>query len=48
MAQNLILVGLLEWQYKVCAWLSVFSCMISVANVKSSEVVLKQIACSMM
>lgn len=32
----------------MCAWLSVFACLASVANVKSSEVDIKQLACSVM
>ncbi|CAN0011853.1 unnamed protein product [Heterosigma akashiwo] len=35
-------------KYKLCAWLSVFCCMASMANIKSSEVDIKQVACSLM
>uniref|UniRef100_A0A7S2Y0W3 Protein Asterix n=1 Tax=Fibrocapsa japonica TaxID=94617 RepID=A0A7S2Y0W3_9STRA len=35
-------------KYKLCAWLSVFCCMSSMANIKNSEMDIKQIACSVM
>ncbi|EKX32475.1 hypothetical protein GUITHDRAFT_82283 [Guillardia theta CCMP2712] len=40
------LLGLLL-KYKICSWLALYACLSSVANVKKSEVDLKQIASSL-
>ena len=33
-------------KYKLCAWISLFACMASIANVKTAHIDMKQIACS--